>query len=121
METDGRTWFSAPSAAGLAGAQACIASVRALKARTAQARPPAAQAAPPVPPAAGESAAWGYTTVSETMASFNVLAYAHSKIDCEASRARDLYDLERDSPWLKARSRSVDRLSLREVFIGHSA
>jgi hypothetical protein len=36
------------------------------------------------------------------MASFNLVAYAHSKIDCEASRARDLYALERDSPWLKA-------------------
>jgi hypothetical protein len=31
-----------------------------------------------------------------------LVAYARSKIDCEASRARELYTLERDSPWLKA-------------------
>jgi hypothetical protein len=36
------------------------------------------------------------------MASFSLIAYMRSKIDCEASRARDLYTLERDSPWLKA-------------------
>lgn len=118
VEPDGRTWFSAPSAAGLAGAQACIASVRAQNPRPGQAASPVARAEPPrradalkatalaEPPrrqADVESSVWAYTAVSETMASFNVVAYAANKIDCEASRARDLYGLEGDNRWLKAK------------------
>jgi hypothetical protein len=110
VEPDGRTWFSYQSAAALAAMQACMDQRRAERARTGQAASPAtlaepprrALAAPPIPQAAAESSVWAYTAVSETMASFSLIAYARSKIDCEASRARDLYTLERDSPWLKA-------------------
>ena len=41
--------------------------------------------------------------MSETMASFSLVAYTGGKIDCEASRARDLYGLEGDNQWLKAK------------------
>jgi hypothetical protein len=98
--------------------RACIDQNRAQNARLGQAVSPAARAEPPrrtdalkttalyEPPrrqADAESSVWGYTAVSETMASFSVVAYSGSKIDCEASRARDLYSFERDSQWLKAK------------------
>ena len=110
VEADGRTWFVYESPSALAAAHACIASVRAQNARPGQAASPAARveptrtalAEPPRRQADAESSVWAYTTVSETMASFSLVAYTLSKIDCEANRARDLYTFERDSPWLKA-------------------
>ena len=110
VEPDGRTWFSYQSPAALAAMRACMDQHRTPNARTGQAASAAARSEPPRGPLAeppraqsgGESSVWAYTVVSETMASFNLVAYAGSKIDCEASRARDLYTYERDSPWLKA-------------------
>jgi hypothetical protein len=91
VEADGRTWFSYDSPSALAAAQACIAQVRAKNTRPGPAVSTAAQAAPPSRPAATELSVWGYTTVSETMETFNLVAYAHSKIECGRLRASPVH------------------------------
>jgi hypothetical protein len=121
VEPDGRTWFSYQSPAALAAMRACMDQHRTPNARTGQAASAAARSEPPRGPLAeppraqsgGESSVWAYTVVSETMASFNLVAYATLEARSIARRAARGICTPMSATALgsKPRSRNVGRLS----------